>query len=162
MKHETLFVDETTKKTMEQIHEGIIDSISDGLRSTAALSSIEKLAGEISGKFDAFQKTSDDISERVKGLEREIDFLKNTINNVLSHLLEAAAENNDVMIAQIKSLEMKIDVISTVIENQNRDSRLLGEINEKLYNLSLPFYKRIMKKLRKGNDIPSDANKENK
>jgi len=123
MKHETLFVDETTKKTMEQINEGIIDSVSEILRSTEALSSIEKLAGEISGKFDAFQKTSDDISERMKDLEKEIDSLK-----------------------------------STVIENQNRNSRLLEEINKKLDYISLPFYKRIMKKQQKENDIPPDAN----
>jgi len=144
MKHETLFVDEVTKKTMEFINDKFLDRVNDVLRSSNALNSIEKLAGELSGKFDMFQKT-------MEGLSQEFDSQKNTIINVLSHLHEALAENKDAMIEQIKSLEMKIDAISTVIENQNRNSRLLEEINEKLDNLSMPFYKRIMKKFRKEN-----------
>ena len=155
MKHETLFVDDVTKQTMEYINYEILNRVNEILRSSNALDSIEKLAGEISGKFDMFQKT-------MEGLSQEFDSQKNTIINVLSHLHEALAENKDAMIEQIKSLEMKIDAISTVIENQNRNSRLLEEINEKLDNLSMPFYKRIMKKLRKGNDTPPDADKEDK
>jgi len=144
MKHETLFVDDVTKQTMEYINYEILNRVNEILRSSNALDSIEKLAGEISGKFDMFQKT-------MEGLSQEFDSQKNTIINVLSHLHEALAENKDAMIEQIKSLEMKIDAISTVIENQNRNSRLLEEINEKLDNLSMPFYKRIMKKFRKEN-----------
>ena len=184
MKHETLFVDETTKKTMEQIHEGIIDSVNDVLRSTNALNSIEKLADEISGKFDTLQKTMEDLKQEIDSqkstiinvlshlheaatenndaMTREIDSLKSTIINVLSNQEEAAAKNNDAVIAQIRSLEMKINVISTVIENQNRNFRLLEEINKKLNYISLPFYKRIIKKFQKENDTPSDINKEDK
>jgi len=192
MKHDTLFVDEATKKTMEFINEGIIDSVSGALRSTDVLKTIEKLADEISGKFGMMQKTSDHILEKMEGLERlpenilssiskdvqknrreltkaiseaqsaqlqEIDSLKIAIANVLSKLGEAATRNNNAVTGQIKSLEKKIDIIT---ENQNHDSRRLEEIAEKLDYLSLPFYKRIMKKPRKGNDSLPDTNKEDK
>ena len=168
MKHETLFVDEVTKKTMEFINDEILNRVNNVLRSSNALDSIEKLAGEISGKFDTLQKA-------IEGLDRLPENIRSSISvllmNELSNMEEVTvknnnavkdtiAKNNDAMTAQIKLLEEKINAVSTIIENQNRNSRLLEEINEKLDNLSMPFYKRIMKKFRKGKDTPSDTNKE--
>jgi len=122
MKRETLFVDEVTKKTMDFINDGIIDSVNDVLRSTDALKTIEKLAGEISVKLNTLIKD-------MKKNQRE--------------LMKAISEAQSTQLQEIKSLEKKLE-----------------EIAEKQDYLSLPFYKRILKKLRNGNDAPPDINEE--
>jgi ABC-type transporter Mla subunit MlaD len=192
MKHDTIFVDETTKKTMEFINDGIIDNVREVLQSTNALQTIENLAIEISSKFDKLQKTFDHVLEEMKGLEQlpeniqslindaqknqqelikavteaklaqlqEIESLKNAIVDVLSNMDKTATKNNDAVTGQLKSLEKKIADISIIIETQNRNSRRLEDIVEKLDYLSQPLFKRIMNKPRKENDSSPDANKE--
>jgi len=68
----TLFVDEATRRTMESINEGIRDSLEDFLQSSDALKTIEKMIGEIPGRFDRMQKASDSISKEVEKQIREI------------------------------------------------------------------------------------------
>ena len=148
MKHEELFVDETTRKTMEYISDGISDSLNDFLRSSDALKTIEKQISEILKGIEIVKKLPESTQsvirdtqkknqqELSKKLSESQSLLVDAVKNALSDLAKSIAGNQKALIAQIKSLDAKIEA----------NSRRLEEIAEKVDYINLPFYKKIAKK----------------